>query len=400
MNEVEQKALELKGQLDALTEKANNAVNKEAFTQEIETLKGLLTNMTEKSTQDLEHVTEQLNQLKESLTIKSNKKEFDLDVELKSKESELRLAKSNPAGAVELKAPATMLISTHTIGDVRRTSKDTQLTDIMSYKPTVWDDLPKVFTNAPKHYWTEKQNIEGDAGVTAEGAVKPLRDFEIVARSAEAVKIAVVEKASKEILDDVDGMRSFITTDMSQEVQETMEYNALRGAGTAGQITGIYTIATAFNAGGKTVVNANLFDVLRLAVAQITIAGGRATTIVLNPFDMVDLDLAKDTNGAYILPPFTSASGTNIKGVKVIEDVNLPVGEFMVYDRTKAQIRIREDIDLTSGYENDDFRRNLVMFIAEARLFNVIKENHKPAFVKGNIATAIASITPEPAPGE
>ena len=243
-------------------------------------------------------------------------------------------------------------------------------------------------------------NLSDGSVVTAEGAVKPLRDFEIVARSAEAVKIAVVEKASKEILDDVDGMRSFITTDMSQEVQETMEYNALRGAGTAGQITGIYTIATAFNAGGKTVVNANLFDVLRLAVAQITIAGGRATTIVLNPFDMVDLDLAKDTNGAYILPPFTSASGTNIKGVKVIEDVNLPVGEFMVYDRTKAQIRIREDIDLTSGYENDDFRRNLVMFIAEARLFNVIKENHKPAFVKGNIATAIASITPEPAPGE
>lgn len=395
MNEIEQKALELKGHLDALTEKANNAVNKEQFSTEIENLKTLVSEIKGSNTSDLENITEQINQLKESL-VKPTTKKFDLRAVLEEKAEELKAMKTNPSRSVdmELKVATTMLISTHTEGDVVREDKATEITDVLRFKPTIWDDLPKVMTNAPIFHWVEKVTKDGTAAVTAEGEIKPLRDFELVARKAEAVKIPVVEKASKEMLEDIDGMRNFIYRDMTENVSDVMKTEVTVGDGTGDHLTGIYTIATAFNAFGKTVQNPNIFDVLRLAILQVTLAGGRPTSIALNPVDLSDLELTKDTTGQYILPPFSTESGTRIKGVRVLEDVNIPVGKFMVYDRTKVEVRIRENINVTSGYENDDFRRNLVMFIAEARLFVVVKENHKPAFVKGDIADAIEAITP------
>lgn len=396
MNETEVLALELKKQLDALEQKANDSVNKESFTTELKSIKDLLTEKEGKTSEELKHLAEQLNQIKENMTNTKANKDFDLDEALKERAEDFKAMQNNPSGGVEmeLKVATTMLISTHTTGEVRREDRATEITDVLRFKPTIWDDLPKVFTNAPLFHWVEKVTKDGSAATTAEGAIKPLRDFELVARKAEAKKIPVVEKASKEMLEDIDGMRNFMYNDMTLNVMDVMKEQAVTGDGTGENLTGLYTIATAFNAFGKTVENPNIFDVLRLAILQVTLAGGRPTSIALNPIDLSDLELTKDKQGQYILPPFTSESGTRIKGVRVLEDINIPAGEFMVYDRTKCEVRIREAVKVTSGYENDDFRRNLVMFIAEARAFVVVKENHKPAFVKGKLADAITAITP------
>lgn len=396
MNEIEQKAQELKNQLDALDQLAKNAIDKETYNKEITALKTALEDAKTKNVSELEHLTEQINQLKENLGDHS-KKDFDLKSYLEGRAEEIKAVKDNPSGAfeMELKVATTMTIGTHTEGEVRREDRATEITDVLRFKPTIWDDLRKVFTNASVFHWVEKVTKDGSAATTAEGAIKPMKDFELVARKSEAKKIAVVEKASKEILEDVDGFRDFMYYDMTLSVSDEMKEQAVIGDGLGENLNGLYTIATPFNSFGKTVPNANIFDVLRLAILQVTLAGGRPTSIALNPRDLVDLELTKDSQGQYILPPFTSQDGTRIKGVRVLEDINIPVGEFLVYDRDKAEVRIREDVRVTSGYENDDFRRNLVMFIAESRLFIIVKENHKPAFVKGVLADAIEEITPE-----
>ena len=46
----------------------------------------------------------------------------------------------------------------------------------------------------------------------------------------------------------------------------------------------------------------------------------------------------------------------------------------------------------TVGYVNDDFQRNMVTILAEARLVQYVKANDYPAFVDGVVATAIAAL--------
>lgn len=396
---------EIKTLFDALTSKVEDmkasALKKEdleTVKTDLEALKGLEAKLTGEQTKQYEKLKEDINFIKDSLSFGDDGKKESLKSVLEANEDDFKKLKSNPSGSVsiEVKAATTMMVSTHTTGDVVRSTKDSGVTQEMNYKPTIWDDLRKVYTNAAEHHWVEKKPKEGGAAMTAEGASKPNKDFTFEAKSAVAKKVAVVEKASKEMLDDIDGMQNFINVDMRDSVSDVMQYQALMGDNTGENIQGIYGIAVPFNPYGKKVERPNVFDVIRLAIAQITIAGAKATSVALNPVDTVDLELLKDANGNYIMPPFTAADGTRIKGVRVIEDINMPVGEFIVYDRNKTEVRIREDINITAGWENDDFRKNLTMFVCEARLYNIIKEPYYPAFVKGVIADAIAAITPAP----
>jgi hypothetical protein len=71
----------------------------------------------------------------------------------------------------------------------------------------------------------------------------------------------------------------------------------------------------------------------------------------------------------------------------------MTAGNFLVGDMTKAHLRMREDMNIQVGYVNDDFTKNLVTILCEARAVSFIKANDAPAFVKGVIATCITAIT-------
>ena len=122
--------------------------------------------------------------------------------------STLKEMKTNRAQGVllEVKAPATMLRGTHAEEGNLRATIDREITDPLSFKPSIWDTIPKVITNAAIHYYTERYLEEGEAAMTAEGTRKPLRSWSLRMQKVEAKKIAVIEKASKEFLDDIDGV--------------------------------------------------------------------------------------------------------------------------------------------------------------------------------------------------
>jgi hypothetical protein len=49
-------------------------------------------------------------------------------------------------------------------------------------------------------------------------------------------------------------------------------------------------------------------------------------------------------------------------------------------------------MNIQVGYVNDDFTKNLVTILCEARAAAFVKVNHYGAFVKGNFATAKAAL--------
>jgi HK97 family phage major capsid protein len=104
--------------------------------------------------------------------------------------------------------------------------------------------------------------------------------------------------------------------------------------------------------------------------------------------------LDKDpTTGAYLAPPsFSNAAGNQIGPVRVIPNPLMPQGQFLVGDFNRAILRIREELGVQLGFENDDFTRNLITIVMEMRAVHYIKSNHIQAFRKGVFATAKTAI--------
>lgn len=252
-------------------------------------------------------------------------------------------------------------------------------------------------TDSNKVTWVEVLTESGAPATTAELATYAEKDYTFGVYSADVLKVTVMSKHSIEILEDmpalVASVKEMITEDLNLKVDEKL----YSGAGTAGEFNGIYTQATAFSAGALIVPSPNKIDVLRSALVQVATAGkGRfqPTGIMLNPIDAGLLDMTKDANGAYVMPPFTSADRTVIKGVKVIENTLVTAGTFLVGDFRRLKVRNKRGISVQVATENGtDFEKDIMTIRASRRLASYVKTNEAGAFVKGTFSTAITDLT-------
>lgn len=316
----------------------------------------------------------------------------------KSFEAQVEELKNNRSASIgmEVKAPVTI-----TLGSYAGTSLTTEIDRVISSAPNrmpLFRDIVNVATiRGNKVTWVNKEAAEGGAGMTAEGAAKSQMSWTYTEESADVKKITAYVKVSKESLDDLDFLRSEINTDLREAIELKLDEQISSGPGTGQNLKGILTYAPAFNVTGTSfataVFNANRLDVLRTAVALIRKNRFNANYIVISPMDAALMDLEKGTDGHYIMPPFVTADGARIAGVTVIENEAIAEGSFLVGDFTKSNLRIREEININIGYENDDFTKNLVTILAEMRAVHYIKKHHVPAFVKGTFEAAITAIS-------
>jgi HK97 family phage major capsid protein len=139
--------------------------------------------------------------------------------------------------------------------------------------------------------------------------------------------------------------------------------------------------------------------VLRVAINQIYRASGGDSNyaanfvpnyIVLNPDDVAAMELTKNTQGNYLLPPFLSENGNMIGGCQIIANSGITSGKFLVGDFTKMMVAMREDATISVGLENADFTLNLVTILCELRAVTWIPSNYLNAFVYGTFSTAIS----------
>lgn len=210
--------------------------------------------------------------------------------------------------------------------------------------------------------------------------------------SEEVKKIAGTVKISKEMLADLAFVQSEINRDLMASIDQAIEDALLNGAGGA-SINGILSNAVTFSAGtfAGTVVTPNISDVIRVAIAQIQNANFEPTHVVLNPEDVAAMQLTKSSTGEYTYPMFLM-DVNRVANLIVVSTTNMTAGTFLVGDFTKSNVRMREAMNVQVGYVNDDFQRNMVTILAEARLVQYVKANDYPAFVDGTIATAIAAL--------
>lgn len=221
------------------------------------------------------------------------------------------------------------------------------------------------------------------AAPVAENTVKPYSEltFEEV---LEGVKtIAHMLKASKQILDDLPQLQSFINGRLLNGLKRVEDAQLLFGSGVGSNLHGIYTQATVYSA-PITIATPTRVDTMRLAMLQAALADVFSTGHVLHMNDWTAIELLKDTTGAYLFTNPFSPNTPSLWGLPVAETNHAAmVGNFLTGSFAEAaQIFDREDANVVISTENaDDFEKNMISIRCEERLALAV---YRPeAFVKG-----------------
>ena len=226
------------------------------------------------------------------------------------------------------------------------------------------------------------------------GTAKPQSEIKFDIETSSVTTIAHWVLATRQILDDVPMLQSYIDGRLRYGLAYAEEQQLLNGAGTGTDLNGIVTQATAF--ASAVAVNTELdtkVDVIRVAMLQAALAEFPASGIVLNPVDWAEIELTKTTDGAYLFANPQNTAEPRLWGLPVVATQSMTSGDFLVGAfNMAAQIFDRADASVEVSTEDDqNFRKNLVTILAEERLALAV---YRPeAFITGDFAAAITDIT-------
>jgi HK97 family phage major capsid protein len=235
--------------------------------------------------------------------------------------------------------------------------------------------------------FVQETGYTNNADTVSEGILKPESQLTFAMETRAVRTIAHWVKASKQILDDVPQLLSYVSGRLRYGLAYKEELQLLLGAGTGTDLDGLKTNATAYNT-ALTKAGDTKIDVLRHAITQVRVAEYAATGIVVNPYDWDDIETQKDENGRYIWANVNLGGEQRMWRLPVIDTMAMPAGEFLVGAFTPAaQIFDREDASVVvSSEDQDNLVKNMVTILVEERLVQAI---YRPeAMVEGDYSQA------------
>jgi HK97 family phage major capsid protein len=230
---------------------------------------------------------------------------------------------------------------------------------------------------------TDNPAVTG-AAVVSEGALKPQSNITFDLRSTPVRTVAHWMKASRQIMDDVPQLRSYIDGRLRYGLGYVEETELLYGDGTGQHLLGIIPQATAY-AAAFTPTSPQAIDVLRLAALQATLALYPATGFVLHPTDWAKIELTKDSQNRYLVGDPQNQIAARLWTLPVVQTPAMQVSKFLTGAfRLGAQLFDRLTLEvLISTEDQDNFVKNMITIRAEERLALAV---YRPAaFIYGTI---------------
>lgn len=297
-------------------------------------------------------------------------------------------------GKLNLEVKDTTIAANYT-GDFLLTDYDSGIDRLAKAQPTILS-ISNVGVTSSKFVTYVSQTVAASDAWVAEAGAKTEGTPTWAEVSEEVKKIAGYVKVSKEMLEDLAFVRSEINSDLMSQLATDIDDALINGAGGA-SITGILNQGISAFAPGTfaaAVPSANISDVIRVAKAQIEAANYMPTHVLLNPEDAAKIHLTKSSTGEYTYPMFIpSGNEMRVADLSVVVSNNIAADTYVVGDFSKFNIRMRNDMAMSVGLDQDDFTRNMVTILAESRLVAYVKDNAKAAFVTGTLSANITSIT-------
>ncbi|WP_151764934.1 phage major capsid protein [Acinetobacter soli] len=235
--------------------------------------------------------------------------------------------------------------------------------------------------------YVKETGFTNNAGMVAEGALKPQSDLKFDLVSTTAKVIAHHMKASRQILDDASQLQSYIDGRLRYGLAFKEEQQILNGDGTGQNLLGIIPQASAYvRPAGVIPSSETIIDTLRYAMLQAILAEFPASGHVLNPIDWTSIETLKDTTGQYIIGNPQGTLNPTLWGLPVVATQAITAGKFLtgafsmgaqIFDRWLSRVEVATE-------NEDDFIKNLVTILAEERLALAV---YRPeAFVYGDLA--------------
>lgn len=201
------------------------------------------------------------------------------------------------------------------------------------------------------------------AAVVAEGAEKPPSDIQFDTETVTLEKIATVIKVSTEMLEDVDGIQSYLNSRLGLFVRQAREDLFA---------TQLLAEAANFSSSGEISTGDNAFDAILVGMVDVLRASGLpADGVAMTVLDWATLMATKDgTNGQYFSGGPFQAPGSQLWGrlrIAITErlgDGNMVVGNFGAGGTVWRKRGLT--VDATNSNE-DDFLKNLTAIRAEER---------------------------------
>lgn len=291
------------------------------------------------------------------------------------------------AGKVDYEAKAVITsATTNAAGSAGAAVEPTRLPGVVAQpdrRMTVRDLISPGRMDGNSIEYVKETGFTNAAAPVAETTATPQSDIKLALVTTSAKVIAHHMKASRQILDDVSMLASYIDGRLRYGLAFKEEAQLLNGDGTGQNLLGILPQATAFSA-PIDLGSPSSIDLMRLAILQAALAEYPATGHVMHPIDWAWVETLKDSQGRYIIGNPQGSVTPTLWGLPVVQTQAISVDKFLtgafrlgaqVFDRWEARVEV-------STSNEDDFIKNLLTLRCEERLALAV---YRPeAFVYGD----------------
>jgi HK97 family phage major capsid protein len=242
--------------------------------------------------------------------------------------------------------------------------------------------------------FVKESGYSNGAGATAEGSTLTQSDFDMTASDANVQKIGTYFRISEEMLADTPQLTSYLSARAPEKLLEVEDTQILSGTGVSPQLSGIITDSADFAAGGfaNAIESANEFDVLTVAMNQLSLSNYQANYIMINPTDFHRILLLKDSNNNYLKDQWYQGFEPRINGVPVILSTAITSDKYLIGNfSVGTQLWVRDNVSVEFFREDGTNVRD--GFVTCRVMERVALTNYLPnAFVNGDFSVDKAAL--------
>jgi HK97 family phage major capsid protein len=392
--EVKNQLDQISAQIDARIEKAQGQAVESAFGKADELLKGEIKNL-EAKFNDIHSRIDAAEVAAKKTASGASARDFKsgLIEGIKKGALEGMINGTSRSASFEIKA-GDMTVANNFTGEVI----PAQYVSGIKYDPTrpvhVRQLLPTGTTSSEVVRFVKESAYDNGAAPKNQGSTLNESDFDLTAYDANVRKIGTYFRISEEMLADTPQLTSYLAARAPEKLLTVEDTQLLSGNGTAPNLSGIITDATAFSGGSFVgqVTAPNQFDVLVVAINQLALVNYTPDYIMLNPTDFHKILLLKSTTNEYLKDQVYMGLQPNFMGVPVVVNTAIPAGDYLVGNFAMGtQLWVRENISLEFFREDGTNVRD--GFVTVRLVERIALTNYAPlAFVAGDFATDIATL--------
>ena len=207
------------------------------------------------------------------------------------------------------------------------------------------------------------------ADAVAEGALKPEAGLSYGPSNVPVVTVAYWALCSRQLMDDSAAFAMYLDGEMRNGLDAKIDDEVINGSGVAPHMEGLVSASTPWVPADDSIG----FDQLISAVVTLRANGASKVVIGTSVADYLSVTLVKTSTGEYVISP--GANLLALIGAVIVPCSAVPAGNFVACGTPEGcYIALRNDIVVeVSREDSDNFRRNLVTTLTEARMALVVQ---------------------------